>query len=188
MYRLILLLFLSTICFAEEDSWIKQAAARSDPEAVAWLKEHLLEFSPVKAGELSIENGSCSNESELFIDPKLFVFMSFSIPDVIWISLSHELEKVDGVFVLRGLPQQSFRELAAKILSLKEKSVSAPIQLDPKQFQAYQLTSVPAFIVTEDEQFDKVTGNVSLKFALELMAKKGETSTAKLFYQLLEAK
>lgn len=203
MYRLILvsMLSLSIACFGEEDSWIQQAAARSDPEAVAWLKDHLKgstsqirsAITNLSSGQTSQLEKDCSNcmngQMDPFQDPQVFAFMSFSIPDATWISLSNELEKVGGIFVLRGLPNQSFRELADKIFVLKEKGVNVPIQLDPQQFQIYQLTSVPTFVVPEGEQFDKVTGNVSLKFALELMAQKGETSAAKLLYQLLvEAK
>ena len=33
------------------------------------------------------------------------VCISFSVPASIWIELSQELEKVDGYFVLRGLPE-----------------------------------------------------------------------------------
>jgi len=192
MHRIIIVycLITSLVCYADDDSWIKQAANRTDPEAIEWLKQHLVEH-PLQKNILSkqdIQNKTlkkecfgCSSDSQgIFSDSHVFVFMSFSIPDDTWVSLSKELEKIGGVFVIRGLPKHSFTELASKILSLKEKGVTVPIQIDPKKFQVYQLASVPAFVIIEEKSYDKVVGNVSVKFALDLMATKGVTSAAKL--------
>ena len=118
--------------------------------------------------------------------PQVLVLMSFSIPDTAWISLSKELEKMGGVFVLRGLPEQSFQLLASRILKLKEQGVNAPIQIDPKSFLDYEINQVPTIVVVEEKIFDKVSGHVSLKFALEKMAQQGETKTASKMYQGLK--
>ena len=197
MHRIIIVycLITSLFCYADDDSWIKQAANRSDPEAIEWLKQHLIDFPPEKSASIQEiqkiivkkECFNCSSDAaqEIFSDPQVFVFMSFSIPDETWLSLSRELEKVGGIFVIRGLPNQSFKELAAKILSLKEKGVNSPIQLDPKKFQAYQLTSVPMFLIEEEKSYDKLMGNVSLKFAIEMMAQQGETLAAKQFLRMI---
>ena len=87
--------------------------------------------------------------------------------------MSKELEKEGGVFVLRGLPNNSFSELAAKLLSLKKSGVNAAIQLNPIFFQTHQITNVPAFIVKAGDEFNKISGNISLKSALEKMLLKG---------------
>lgn len=129
-------------------------------------------------------NCSFDDWTALF-DYQALVFMSFSVPDQVWIDLSKELEQVGGVFVLRGLPNQSFQTLASRILHLKEKGVKAPIQLDPKCFLAYQIDQVPSIVVAEGETFDKVSGNVSLSFALQKMAENGETKMAKTIHHLL---
>jgi conjugal transfer pilus assembly protein TrbC len=129
-----------------------------------------------------------SLNSDLFIsqDWKLLLFISFSVPETAWMSLSQELEKYGGTFVLRGLPNQSFQELASRILKLKEKGVNASIQLDPKSFLAYEINQVPAIVIAEDRIFDKLSGHVSLKFALEKMAQYGETHSAKILYQSMK--
>lgn len=200
MHRIIIICCLITsitslVCYAEDNSWIKQAANRSDPEAVEWLKQHLVEY-PLQQNILprqDIQNKTVKNEcfncssdsQEIFSDPQVFVFMSFSIPDETWVSLSGELEKVGGIFVIRGLPKHSFTELASKILSLKEKGVNSPIQLDPKKFQAYQLTSVPVFLIEEEKSYDQLMGNISLKFAIDMMAQRGETLAAKHFLRMI---
>lgn len=118
----------------------------------------------------------------------LRVFMSFSVPHNTWLNLSQELDKVGGVFVLRGLPDQSFQALAQRILKLKESGVNAPIQLDPAKFQDYAIRHVPSFVVAEEKSYDKIVGNVSLKFALERMSGNGETQAAKSLYRSLQEK
>jgi conjugal transfer pilus assembly protein TrbC len=127
---------------------------------------------------------NCSSGDEIIsLDSHLLVFVSFSIPDHAWISLSKELEKIGGIFVLRGLPQHSFQALATRILTLKAQGVNAPIQLDPKSFITYEITQVPTIVVADKQTFDKVAGHVSIKFALEQMAKHGESKKAKILYQ-----
>lgn len=140
------------------------------------------QFGEIKKG-LDKQCSNCMGNATSLEDPSLYVFMSFSLPDQAWIKLSPEVEKGGGTFVLRGLPEQSFQALAARILDLKEKGVNAQIQLDPKKFQEYQVSHVPAFVVAEEERFDKAAGHISLKYALETMAKRGETKLAKTLYQ-----
>jgi type-F conjugative transfer system pilin assembly protein TrbC len=133
--------------------------------------------------------GQCFNCSTAnsFQDAKILIFMSFSVSDHSWISLSQELEKVGGTFVLRGLPSQSFQALANRILKLKEQGVNASIQLDPKSFLKFEIKQVPAIVVVEEQAFDKVSGLVSLQFALEKMAEYGDTQIAKTLYHSLKS-
>ena len=138
------------------------------------LKEQLLDFLPTDYEGKGLRGSKCVYGGGLFLsDPKIFVAISFSVPDNVWISLSKELEKEGGVFVLRGLPNNSFSELAAKLLSLKKSGVNAAIQLNPIFFQTHQITNVPAFIVKAGDEFNKISGNISLKSALEKMLLKG---------------
>jgi type-F conjugative transfer system pilin assembly protein TrbC len=137
--------------------------------------------------------GQCQNcfGKELFTEePHLLVFISFSVPEATWLSLSQDLERLDGAFVLRGLPNQSFQALAHHLLKLKERGVNAPIQLDPKKFREFNVSHVPSFVVVNDHThtFDKVSGNVSLQFALDLMSSKGETKEAQTLYKTFKEK
>jgi conjugal transfer pilus assembly protein TrbC len=176
-------------CFGHEEEWIKQVATRTDPEDIEWLKTHLKESFSAQA----IEGGKgyqidkcqqCFHEEVASSNSQVLVFMSFSIPTNVWMNLSQELEHVQGTFVLRGIPQQSFQLLAKRVLELKNQGVNAPIQIDPQSFKTYQIEHVPSFVVVDDEKFDKVIGNVSLKFALNLMTQKGQTSLAPLLYSI----
>lgn len=110
------------------------------------------------------------------IDEKgILVFMSFSIPDQTWIELSKSLEGEDAVFVLRGIPENSFSELIKKVKGLKEKGVSTTIQINPKQFERYQVEHVPTFVKFSGEAFDKLSGNVSFSYFLSRVEEEGDT-------------
>ena len=98
----------------------------------------------------------------------IMVFASFSMPDTLWVSLSKELEKQEGAFVLRGIPNNSFPDLAKKILALREKGVFAPILLDPIKFKDYEISKVPTIVQIKEDGFDKISGTVSLHYALNL--------------------
>lgn len=117
--------------------------------------------------------------SDVVEESSVFVFASFSMPDGVWVSLSPELEKVGGTFLLQGLPSNSFKELAVKIYDLRQKGVNASIQLHPQLFEQYGVNRVPTFVVREGDQWDKLTGTVSLQYALSEIMAKGECQIAK---------
>ena len=45
---------------------------------------------------------------------------------------------------------------------------------DPQRFKEFSVTQVPAIVVSEGNRFDKVTGAVSLEYALDLMEREGD--------------
>ena len=66
---------------------------------------------------------SCASGSVILEEPApLLVFMSFSLDESSYsIEFSKELERMRGIFVLRGLPQNSFKELLIGFLNCKQK-------------------------------------------------------------------
>lgn len=97
------------------------------------------------------------------------VFISLGMLDEVLLSLANDAEGVGGLFVIRGLPNNSFKDFAKRMLQLKEKGLAAPIQIDPALFHKYGVTCVPTFVLKTDEaKFDKVSGNVSIEYVLEL--------------------
>ena len=112
-------------------------------------------------------------------DTDLFIFMSFSVPENTWKELSNEVKKAEAVFILRGLPGNSFNEFFSKISELKKKGIAAPIQIFPEYFKKYEINHCPAFVFKEGEKFDKVSGNISLGTALEIISRRGETFRSK---------
>lgn len=118
--------------------------------------------------------------------PQVVVFVSFSMPDTVWLPLSREIEKVGGVFVLQGLPSNSFKALADKIYALRQKGIHATIQLHPQLFEKYQINKVPTFLVRDGNLEDKLVGNVSLRYVLQVIETKGECQIATQLLRCLE--
>lgn len=143
----------------------------------------ILLMGSVHADELSVEKEAamwveqlmkkrecgCFEEEQVPGIESFYVFMSFSVPDDVWIALSIELVKLGGSFVLRGLPENSFEKFAQRIASLRKKGVEAPIHIDPRLFETFTVTAVPCIAMKED-RWSKLSGAVSLDYACRLFA------------------
>ena len=102
----------------------------------------------------------------------------------------------NGVIVLRGLKNNSFKQTAEHVQRLSKEGEEAAIIIDPTLFKQFEVERVPAYILAKQEKcpvglsckpsYDKITGNITPKYALEKFVEKGE-----LFLEakaLLEAK
>ena len=110
---------------------------------------------------------NCQSKEVAAEDPRILVFISFSIPDTILISLSKELEKAGGVFVIRGLPGNSFSNLSKKLIDLTNRGMRTPVWLDPIKFKTFNIETVPSFVVIDGEEHHKIAGCVSIEYALK---------------------
>jgi len=119
--------------------------------------------------------------------PTVLVFASFSMPQATIKHLAMDLKKVGGALVIRGLINNSFKKTAMALQKLGE-----GVLLDPTLFEKYNVTSVPTFIIFEvdlkDEHppYDRLTGNVSLRFVLEKVAQEGKIKSAALLLEKLK--
>ncbi len=171
-------------------------------EALSWSKSKLKEMPDVKQstaiinspkagvcrgqqddkGELAIAPG-CPNKNRVkkdndqyvhatVKDPKILVFVSFSIPKASLTALAKEAEKFGAVLVMRGLKGDSFKETQAAFQALGEEERSG-IEINPELFETYQIQQVPVFVrvkaSTEGElqEIGRLSGNVSLAFAAQ---------------------
>lgn len=141
-----------------------------------------LHFSKNKDLEKTVKE-KCKVSPHLESTPQtnLYVFVSFSLPEETWLDLSNNVQKVGGILVLRGLPENSFKELSSKIYSLRQKGMQATVQIDPELFIKYEVDKVPCFVTLDENNFNKLSGNVSLFFALEKM----ETESSKQLRKIL---
>lgn len=190
---LILSLFYSSLqaeTFQEpivDQEWLSGLSQHSEDEAIHWIRDALIK----EKKELGIWRsqtphpmeqkckGCLKSELKEDIESSFIIFMSFSVPDDVWLSLSKEVESIDGLIVLQGVPNNSFKDLAEHLLRLKSKGMNATVQLHPQLFNQYEISHVPSFVLREGPSFDKVTGNISVGFALGIMLEKGETKKAK---------
>ena len=137
--------------------------------------------------------GTSSSDDAQKEQNKIIIFMSYSVPKPVWQKLKDEAKtlKQPIQFVLRGLPCNSFQELAKKVMEYK-----CQVSIDPPLFERYGITAVPAFLIKQKGIFVKNNsdkkdhnpyqapvkgqkpgqetiffGNVSLSFVVEKMAK-----------------
>lgn len=193
--RILMLLLLSFVQLVSGAENLSLESVKIDQTTLEWLKTHLQEqlvsqnrlipsLNQTNDSSTTSSCAGCETTAISLLDetPSLYLFMSFALEDRLWLAYSRELEKIGGVFLVRGLPYNSFKELADRIFVLQAKGLNAPIQIHPQLFEKYVVEQVPSIVVAEEEKYDKITGNLSLACALSKMALKGETKQAKQLY------
>lgn len=122
--------------------------------------------------------------------PPLLIFISFSMPEASLRGLAREAERTGAVLVLRGLVEDSWEATLKRIAGILSadgrlgQDVRGPsIAVDPTLFRRFEVTEVPAFILTGDalERCDRhrcpvpdhvrLGGDVSLDYALARFAR-----------------
>lgn len=119
------------------------------------------------------------------------MFVSFSMPDPLLVSLSEEAHDYDIPLVVRGLVENDFKKTLLRLASLKDYASAHNktfhgISIDPVWFAQFNINAVPALVVTRrpvecefqkqclDQEFDVLFGNASVQKGLEVMADKSE--------------
>jgi len=117
--------------------------------------------------------------------PRLQIFVSSSMPISLLKSYTKEATKYNGVLVFRGLPEGSFYRLAKLVSDISGNNAEGiAMQIDDEAFKAFNVKVVPTIVLSKtasifSEQvqggaFDKIGGNVTIKYALEVFAKEGD--------------
>lgn len=117
--------------------------------------------------------------------PTVQIFVSSSMPIGLLKRYAKDAAKYNGVLVFRGLPEGSFHklsQLASDISGNNGKGVA--MQIDDQAFKAFDIKRVPTIVLSKpasifSEQvrggsFDKISGNITIKYALEVFAKEGD--------------
>ncbi len=180
-----------SLCFVEaladdHEQWAKQMAENSKmlvekhSAEVAQLRSQAFTAcknpSKCAAGKSSLLE-SLDVSQKLASLPTLLVFVSFGMPKNSLSELARSVQKIDGALVIRGLVENSFIKTAEKV-----KELGNGILLDPTLFDRYQIDVVPTFILRNadsDAGHDRLSGNVTLDFALAEFSSKGEVIAAK---------
>ena len=120
--------------------------------------------------------------------PRLQIFVSSSMPISLLKSYAREAIRYNGVLVFRGLPEGSFYRLAKLVSDISGNNAEGiAMQIDDEAFKAFNVKVVPTIVLSKtasifSEQvkggsFDKISGNITIKYALELFAKEGDLKT-----------
>jgi type-F conjugative transfer system pilin assembly protein TrbC len=163
----------------------KNAKPIIEPE-VKITKEHqdlaneLIEKSQGMINESLNISGHSKDNNQVSTD--FLIFASFSLGEKNLENLIKLASNYNGVVILRGFKNGNIKETAA-FLS-KFSSDKEGILIDPNLFIECQVTKVPTFVLTKpcdqglqvncQAIFDKLTGMVSPRYALEKFSEKGE--------------
>lgn len=88
-------------------------------------------------------------------DSALYYFVSFEMPIEVLRSYVVEAMWAGGTLVFRGVPpDRDFKDFLTKDLQslVYGKGASASLSIDPRLFDAYQVTAVPTIVYTEDRR------------------------------------
>ncbi len=152
--------------------------------------EEIMELLSVKPEPATVfpEKNAVSQKEK----PKLFYFFSFSMPRSSLREAAQESAASGAVMILRGLLGEDLRETALRISEIIGKT-EAKVWIDPLLFDCFSVGAVPQFVLVYDHfpgadceglRHVKVSGDVSLPYALGLMEK--EDANAEMFIKRLE--
>lgn len=127
--------------------------------------------------------------------PDLLVMVSLSMPREALERIADQAERAGATLVFRGLKGDSMTKMGTEIKTIVgNRNVSAVVH--PPAFQQFSVTRVPAVVIarpeagnvldngcSQAETFVKVSGDVSLDYALEYIERRSQTwaETARAF-------
>ena len=126
----------------------------------------------------------------------LLIFVSSSIPTQSLISLALQAKKSDALLVFNGFIENSFKKTVGFVHDLNKEGVRAIIE--PHAFTAFSVEQVPAFVAIAEGNncnlkvctplHDKISGNITLNYALRNIVSEGEfgVATARKYLKRLE--
>jgi type-F conjugative transfer system pilin assembly protein TrbC len=137
-------------------------------------------------GSEKVENNNLGENPYL-----LRVFVSNSMPRPLLKAYSIEARKYNGALVFKGLPDGSFKAMSELVQYLSadlDQEENFAIQIDDEVFDKFGVTAVPTFVLSQEREcteaigcqnsYDKISGNIGIKAALEKFAQSGELKEA----------
>lgn len=117
--------------------------------------------------------------------PQFIAFASLSMPPASLRQLIADVTKAGGIVVFRGFPNNSLKEFSARMTKVVgEGDKLTGVGIDPRLFRAFDIKAVPAYVAVSADfdlcsgfscqnqlpPFDRMTGNVTTRYALETFA------------------
>ena len=142
---------------------------------------------------LKYAHGTLPSGQKVQAAPNAILFVSFSMPESLLFALCDEAAAFNIPVVVNGLVDKDFKKTIETFARLNREAQKQHfsfqgISIDPLWFQQFQITSVPALVLSErsgvceaqticpNQTFDVVYGNASLKKSLELIRDKGDAA------------
>lgn len=181
---------------ADAQSFVDEIRKRSDSvasearETVASGEANHQQYTAAQgaasnASELDRMMASVSGKSAGGDAPQFIVFASLSMPPESLKPLIRDTSKAGGAVVFQGFPGNSVRAFQQGIVKVvDEGQETKSIGIDPRLFRAFGITTVPAFVVVTSDfdvcdgfacktvtpPHDRMSGNVTVRYALETFA------------------
>ncbi|EPK3137993.1 type-F conjugative transfer system pilin assembly protein TrbC [Enterobacter kobei] len=180
-----------TYISVSDHNWIK-----GQQDALAAMKEDLqgqsstdLSLLPQRQQDLINRlQGNIAAQSTSMGEKDTFpaiYFVSLGIPREGLLPMLKDARRYNIPPTLRGLVNNDMRQTAAAMFELSKEDKDAGVQIDPTLFTQYNITTVPALVVTCPGHHDVIRGSLPLQQALEKVAESGDcAATAR---HLLEA-
>jgi conjugal transfer pilus assembly protein TrbC len=112
------------------------------------------------------------------------IFVSSSMSKNLLKNYAITAKKYGGVLVFKGLPGNSWRQLSELVTEISgDKPELVAMQIDDEAFVQFNIKEVPSFVLSKEEDmfaenpevtFDKVTGSIGIRRALEIFEEKGQ--------------
>jgi conjugal transfer pilus assembly protein TrbC len=140
------------------------------------------------ASELDRMMADVTGKAQTGDAPQFIVFASLSMPPESLKPLIRDTSKAGGAIVFQGFPGNSMKAFQQGIMRVVDQGQeTGSIGIDPRLFRAFNVTAVPAFVVvstdfdlcdgldcrTAPPAHDRLSGNVSVRYALETIATGG---------------
>lgn len=187
---------ISALCFAtESEEWASDLRHRSVDLVWQNLQEQM---NDQEQGEgrwrINSEIGQAKIAREF---AGLYIFVSSSMPKVLLKEYLHQANIYGGVLVFKGLPNDSFKELSKLVTELIGDASDAleqggRLQIDDQAFEQFGVMVVPTIILSRADDyhpnqvseliFDKMEGNVGIKYALEQFSHSGQLADKALVH------
>lgn len=124
--------------------------------------------------------------SEIKTPGDVLIFISFSMPPASLKQWLIQADKIQAPLIVRGLVNHSFHETQAKLAEVAPDYKNSVV-MDPRLFQVYQITTVPAVAVRNTSAracspeescwhlypYNVVYGDVDLDYALQTIVNQG---------------
>ena len=117
----------------------------------------------ILSGYDQIKDHACPNNKK----DGLSIFVSLSMPKNLLEQYDAIAKKIGAKLVMRGFKNNSFKET----IQYTQKIV---VQVDPVAFKKFGVTSVPSFVLSSGDKFDKLVGNISINYALTRFKDEGD--------------
>jgi type-F conjugative transfer system pilin assembly protein TrbC len=176
--------------FKKEDlEYAKDIRKRSMQMNMPTIKKKWYELQEMLGRDVNqardgIESASSDDLDDLTSNTSLRIFVSSSMSMNLLKSYAKSAKKYNAILVLQGLPDGSWRKLSDLVSEISGNNNNAiAMQIDDESFKQFGITNVPSFVLAREEDvfaenpkvtFDKVTGSIGIKKALELFKDHGE--------------